>query len=79
MKDTNTETFVSIDNATNAMMNLAEKYQERTQYIETLALQLCACNWWEFSKKATLKQKILAHIDTVIKEDFIREHFTKLL
>lgn len=78
MKD-KSETFVSIDNVTNAMMNLVEKYQERTQSIEKLALELCHCNWWEFSKKATIRKKILAHIDVIIKEDFIKEHFTKML
>jgi hypothetical protein len=76
---TSTETFVSMNNVTSALMNLSERYQDRVHYIETLALKLCACNWWEFSKKRELRKKILEHVDSTIKEDFIKEHFINLL
>jgi hypothetical protein len=78
MSDT-TETYVNIDKVTNALMTLAEKYQDRTQRMEKLALELCDCRWWEFSRRANAKRQILAEIDKVIKEDFIRKNFTDLL
>lgn len=77
--DSNTETYVNIDKVTNALMNLAEQYQDRTQRMEKLALELCDCRWWEFSRRSNVKSQILVEIDKVIKEDFIRNNFTKLL
>jgi hypothetical protein len=43
----------------NDVMEIAEIYQDRSHLIESLTIDYLSCNWWEFTKKSNLKNRII--------------------
>jgi hypothetical protein len=43
----------------NDVMEIAEIYQDRSHSIGSLTIDYLSCNWWEFTKKSNLKNRII--------------------
>jgi hypothetical protein len=61
----------------NDVMKIAEIYQDRSHLIESLTIDYLSCNWWEFTKKSNLKNRIIKESADAYTSDRLDSIFAK--